>query len=115
MTESDIIKWGEIQYITGRLDELYYKAIPNVIDLHGSRKLDVRVGKYLDKLKEIDELAHLTYITARKNREYDKKRGQKKIASLLFEILDHVNDEDLRRKIENQIRMYKIDADKKVS
>ena len=106
MTEKDIIKWGEIQYLTGRLDELYYKAIPNVLDLHGSRQLDVRVGKYLDKLKEVDELAYLSYTVQRINKHYDKQRGQKKMKDLLSQILKTVEDPALQQKIQEQINKY---------
>jgi hypothetical protein len=108
MTEQDIMKWGEIQYLTGRLDELYYKAIPNVLDLHGSRQLDVRVQKYLDKLKEVDEIAYLSYLVQRSTKYYDKQRGQKKMKDLLTEILKVVEDPALQEKIQAQINKYHL-------
>jgi hypothetical protein len=86
MTDQDIVKWGEIQYLTGRLDELFYKAIPNVTDLHRSRQLDARASKYLEKLRAVDEIAYFSYITHRTNRYHDKVRGQKEINSLLEEV-----------------------------
>ena len=42
MTEQDIIKYGEIQYLKGRLDELH-KAFPTVTNMERSRKLDQRI------------------------------------------------------------------------
>ena len=105
MTEKDIIKWGEIQYLTGRLDELIYKAVPNVLDLHGTRMLDVRVQKYLDKLKAVDEIAYFSYLTHRINREHDKARGQKKINDLL-ESIKQIADPSLAQQILDQQRKY---------
>ena len=49
MNQQDILKYGEIQYLKGRLDELF-KALPTVFDMDRSRKLDQRVEKYLHKL-----------------------------------------------------------------
>ena len=60
MTEQDIIKYGEIQYLKGRLDELH-KAFPTVTNMERSRKLDQRITKYFKKLKEVDEIAYHLY------------------------------------------------------
>ena len=54
MTDQEIIKFGEIQYLKGRLDELY-KAIPTVTNMDRRRKLDQRIEKYINKLKKVDE------------------------------------------------------------
>ena len=48
MTEQQLHKLLEVQYLKGRLDELEYKAKPNVIDLHKSRILDPPIQKYYD-------------------------------------------------------------------
>ena len=47
MTEEEILKFGEIQYLKGRLDELY-KAIPNITNMDRRRKLDQRIEKYIN-------------------------------------------------------------------
>lgn len=39
MTEKEIHRFGEIQYLKGRLDELN-KAIPTITNLNRQRKLD---------------------------------------------------------------------------
>ena len=49
MTDQEIIKYGEIQYLKGRLDELF-KALPTVYNMDRQRKLDQRIEKYLQKL-----------------------------------------------------------------
>jgi hypothetical protein len=105
MTEHEIIKWGEIQYLTGRLDELIYKAVPHVLDLHGTRKLDARVQKYLDKLKAVDEIAYFSYLTHRINREHDKSRGQRKMNDLLESIKQFV-EPSVAQQILDQQRKY---------
>lgn len=52
MTEKELHVLLEVQYLKGRLDELEYKAKPNVYGLHKSRKLDQRIDKYYSKLKK---------------------------------------------------------------
>jgi hypothetical protein len=39
MTDQEILKYGEIQYLKGRLDELF-KALPTISDLNRKRKLE---------------------------------------------------------------------------
>ena len=51
MTDFEIQKFGEIQYLKGRLDELH-KAYPTITNMERSRKLDGRISKYYKKLKE---------------------------------------------------------------
>ena len=58
MTEKDLHVLLEVQYLKGRLDELEYKAKPHVFGLHKSRKLDMRIDKYYNKLKNTSELAY---------------------------------------------------------
>jgi len=60
MTDQEIIKYGEIQYLKGRLDELF-KALPTVYNMDRQRKLDQRVEKYLKKLRKVDEVAFHLY------------------------------------------------------
>ena len=52
MTKEQILKYGEIQYLKGRLDELF-KSFPEMMDVYGSRKLDQRIEKYIQKLKNV--------------------------------------------------------------
>lgn len=61
MDTEDWRKYGEIQYIRGRLDEMY--KIINLIstDMGGARLLDARITKYMDKLKMIDPIAFELY------------------------------------------------------
>ena len=60
MVDEEILKYGEIQYLRGRLDELH-KALPTVTNMQRSRKLDDRISKYMAKLKAIDVTAYLQY------------------------------------------------------
>ena len=59
MTDQEIRKYGEIQYLKGRLDELN-KALPTVSDLSRKRKLDQRMEKYLQKLKSYRKVKFLS-------------------------------------------------------
>jgi hypothetical protein len=68
MTDKEIRKYGEIQYLKGRLDELH-KALPTVLDMGRQRKLDQRIEKYFQKLKSVDEMGYHLYIVELKNRK----------------------------------------------
>ena len=68
MTDQEIRKYGEIQYLKGRLDELH-KALPTVTNMERSRKLDQRVEKYINKLKKVDEVAYYLYEVELINRQ----------------------------------------------
>ena len=57
MTNEEIHKLGEIQYLKGRLDELH-KAIQTITNLERQRKVDQRIEKYLGKLKKVDEVSY---------------------------------------------------------
>jgi len=106
MTDKDIIRYGEIQYLKGRLDELF-KAIPNVVDLNKSRMLDQRIEKYLIKLKNVDEVAYHLYQVELKTRQKSKERSKKEIKELLVEVLSLENiSEELFDKIKKQIDRY---------
>ena len=105
MNEQQIQKYGEIQYLRGRLDELH-KAIPTIVDLHRKRKLDVRLMKYYDKLKEVDEIAYHLYLVEIYSRQKSKERSKTHIKALLEEILTSVGDPILKEKIVAQIDRY---------
>ena len=106
MTDKEISKFGEIQYLKGRLDELF-KALPTVVDVSRSRKLDQRVEKYLIKLRTVDEIAFHLYQVELKTRRKSKERSKKDIKELLNEVLNvETISEELIEKIKNQIDKY---------
>jgi hypothetical protein len=106
MTNEQILKYGEIQYLKGRLDELF-KALPTVSDMSRSRKLDQRVEKYLQKLKKVDEVAYHLYQVELQSRQKSKERSKKDIQELLGQMLSVENiSEELLKKIKNQIDKY---------
>jgi hypothetical protein len=105
MTEAQIQKFGEVQYLKGRLDELH-KAFPTVLDLSRSRKLDMRIQKYYDKLKATDELAYHLYLVERVNRQHSKERSKKEMKALLEDTLVQINDPVLEGKILGQLDKY---------
>tara|TARA_A100001201_G_scaffold136393_1_gene125385 strand:- start:3282 stop:3521 length:240 start_codon:yes stop_codon:yes gene_type:complete len=67
MTDKQWRKFGEIQYLRGRLDEMF--KIDNLIDfdMSGMRRIDARIDKYLNKLKSIDEMTYELYLIERDN------------------------------------------------
>jgi hypothetical protein len=67
MTQEEWRKFGEIQYIRGRLDEMF--KIDGLVDLDmsGMRKLDARISKYLNKLEQIDSMAYELYHIEKQN------------------------------------------------
>lgn len=74
MEVEDWRKYGEIQYLKGRLDELF-KMIDIVdLDLHNGRILDQRIEKYFNKLMALDPIAFELYRVERDNVNYDKRR-----------------------------------------
>tara|TARA_Y100000389_G_scaffold132725_1_gene130194 strand:- start:4674 stop:4931 length:258 start_codon:yes stop_codon:yes gene_type:complete len=74
-TEKELYKFGEIQYIRGRLDELFKLNSDLVhIDLSSSRIIDARISKYLDKLKQIDAMAYHLYYIEKENIKYSIKK-----------------------------------------
>jgi hypothetical protein len=105
MNEQQIQKYGEIQYLRGRLDELH-KAFPTVLDLHRSRKLDARIQKYFDKLKELDEISYHLYLVELHSRQKSKERSKNHLKALLEEVLVNVGDPQLKEKIIAQIEKY---------
>ena len=105
MNEQQIQKYGEIQYLRGRLDELN-KAFPTVFDLHRSRKLDARIQKYFEKLKELDEISYHLYLVELYSRQKSKERSKNHLKALLQEVLVNVGDPLLKEKIIAQIEKY---------
>tara|TARA_B100000497_G_scaffold68953_1_gene77646 strand:+ start:2284 stop:2523 length:240 start_codon:yes stop_codon:yes gene_type:complete len=74
MTEQELHVLLEVQYLKGRLDELEYKAKPNVYGLHKSRKLDQRIEKYYSKLKKTSELAYHLHLIEKANVRQSKNK-----------------------------------------
>ena len=104
MTEQEILKFGEIQYLKGRLDELY-KAIPTVTNMERRRKLDQRIEKYINKLKKVDEVAYRLYEVELNATHRVKVKGKLETENLLNEILrtEMITDENLIKKIKDKI------------
>ena len=105
MTEQELHKLLEIQYLKGRLDELH-KAIPTVTDLGRSRKLDARLDKYYKKLKTIDEVAYHLYQVERQNQRISKEKSKKFMKSLLEELIPYLTDNEKIQKVKEQISKY---------
>jgi hypothetical protein len=105
MTYEEILKFGEIQYLKGRLDELYKGYVPRGMSTD-NRIVDSRISKYEDKLKNTDEISFYLYMTEKKNIFFSKERSKKEIKDLLTEVIDHIDDNELFNKIKNQIEKY---------
>ena len=107
MTDFEIQKFGEIQYLKGRLDELH-KAYPTITNMERSRKLDGRIAKYYKKLKDVDEVAYHLYIVEQENRAHSKERSKKDIKHLLEEIIntENIYDKELLNKISSKIESF---------
>jgi hypothetical protein len=104
MTEQEILKFGEIQYLKGRLDELY-KAIPTITNIERKRKIDQRIEKYINKLKKVDEVAYRLYEVELIATHRVKIKGKLETEKLLNEILssNQITDETLIKKINDKI------------
>jgi|TARA_R110000868_G_scaffold86024_1_gene241497 predicted restriction endonuclease len=107
MTEQEIRKYGEIQYIKGRLDELN-KALPTITNLERKRKLDQRIEKYFFKLKKVDEVSYHLYNVELLNRYNSKEKSKLEIKDLLEQILinETILNEDIKERIQQQINNY---------
>ena len=105
MDYNEIHKLMEIQYLTGRLDELYKGFVPT----HTSTKMriqDTRISKYEEKLRATDEVAFYLYYVEKQNRIYAKSKSKTRIKELLQEILTDVTDTELIIKIQKQLEKY---------
>jgi len=105
MDYKDILRFGEIQYLMGRLDELYKGYVP-ISSTRDNRIVDSRISKYEDKLKSIDEVAFYLYVTEKRNKLFSKNRGKKEMKELLLKCLEHVTDETVISEIKTQIEKY---------
>lgn len=105
MSEQELHKLMEIQYLKGRLDELH-KAFPTITNMDRSRKLDGRIQKYYDKLKNTNEMAYHLYLVERQNQEISKEKSKKFMKELLEEIIPQLGDVELIHKIKTQLSKY---------
>lgn len=107
MTDQEILKFGEIQYLKGRLDELY-KAIPTITNMERRRKLDQRIEKYINKLKKVDEVAYRLYEVELNATHRVKVKGKLETENLLNEILssEMITDENLIKKIKDKLETF---------
>lgn len=106
MTEKEIHRLMEVQYLKGRLDELEYKAKPNVTDLHRSRKLDARIQKYYDKLKNTSEEAYHLHLVEYASVKVAKRKSQERMKELLTGIKELISDEEYIKLINKQLDKY---------
>ena len=92
MTQQEWRKFGEIQYIRGRLDEMF--KIDNFVDLDmsGMRKIDARISKYLTKLESIDPLAYELYHIEKENIKHQIRKVEK---TNQYELTFNENDSTL--------------------
>ena len=104
MTEQEILKFGEIQYLKGRLDELY-KALPTITNLDRRRRIDQRIEKYINKLKRVDEVAYRLYEVELIATTRVKNKGKQDIKDLLQQILvnENIMNEDILERIKTKI------------
>ena len=107
MTDQEIIKYGEIQYLKGRLDELF-KALSTITNMDRKRRLDQRIEKYFNKLKKVDEVAFHLYQVELVNRQRSKEKSKNQIKDLLEQILinENITNEDILDRIKKQIDLY---------
>ncbi len=112
MTNKELNKLLEIQYLKGRLDELYKGYVPTSSSTD-DRMVDYRISKYESKLKEIDIISFHTDSVERTNRLFAKQKSKKKIFNLLEKIKNLLEDEGLNKhqklfnEVENQLNTYR--------
>ena len=107
MTDQEIIKYGEIQYLKGRLDELF-KALSTITNIDRKRSIDQRIEKYFNKLKKVDEVAFHLYQVELANRQRSKEKSKNEIKDLLEQIIlnENITNEDILDRIKKQIERY---------
>lgn len=107
MTEQQLHKLLEVQYLKGRLDELEYKAKPSILDLHESRKIDSRIQKYYDKLKNISEEAYHLHLIEKANIQAFKLKSRNEVKKILTDLRvlssDEVYIKIINKKLENYV------------
>ena len=112
MDYNELHKLMEIQYLTGRLDELYKGYVPTYTSTD-MRIQDSRISKYETKLMNLDPVAFHLYKVQHKNVTMAKKKSKAKISALLSTIKDVLIDEfgceednKLVKQINEQLNTY---------
>tara|TARA_Y100000389_G_scaffold69178_1_gene65818 strand:- start:820 stop:1158 length:339 start_codon:yes stop_codon:yes gene_type:complete len=112
MDYTEIHKLMEIQYLTGRLDELYKGYVPNYTST-SQRIVDTRISKYETKLLKLDPIAFHLYKVQHTNVKLAKRKSQAKISALLSTIKDVLinefgceDDNKLVQQITKQLNTY---------
>lgn len=105
MTEQQIHKLMEVQYLKGRIDELH-KAFPTITNIDRSRKIDARLAKYYEKLKNTSEEAYHLFQVERVNYQISKQKSKEFMKELLEELVPYIQDEELLQKLSRQINKY---------
>ena len=82
MDYKEIHKLMEIQYLTGRLDELYKGYVPGYNETN-NRIVDTRISKYEDKLMNLDPIAFHLYKVQHKNITIAKKKSKERMVSII--------------------------------
>lgn len=105
-------KLMEIQYLTGRLDELYKGYVPGYTETN-NRTVDARISKYEDKLINLDPIAFHLYKVQHNNVKFSKRKSQNRISALLSTIKDTLineagfeEDNKLVQQINEQLNTY---------
>ena len=96
MDYKDIHKLAEIQYLSGRLDELYKGYVPHYNETN-NRIVDSRISKYEDKFYNLDPIAFHLYKVQHTNITIAKKKSKQKIGGLLNDIKNLLTDEGLNK------------------
>tara|TARA_B110000503_G_scaffold126817_1_gene195871 strand:- start:1062 stop:1382 length:321 start_codon:yes stop_codon:yes gene_type:complete len=105
MTEQELHKLLEIQYLKGRLDELH-KAMPTITNMERSRKLDGRLQKYYNKLKNTDEMAYHLYQVEHTNNRISKEKSKEGMQELLNSLIPYLTNNEMIQKVKQQISKY---------
>ena len=105
MTDQELHKMMEVQYLKGRLDELH-KALPTITNLQRSRKIDMRIDKYYKKLKNTSEEAYHLYLVERVNSKMSKDKSKNIMKDLLKRVSLVIKDEGMLEELKEQINKY---------
>ena len=73
----------EIQYLKGRLDELWKGYVPYSMG-HDNRVVDSRISKYENKLKQTDELSFHLYPAESETQQYYKQKRKTTLKELIY-------------------------------
>lgn len=107
MTSQEIQKFGEIQYLKGRLDELH-KAMLTITNIDRKRRVDQRIEKYFNKLQQVDNIAYHLYHVELSARNRAKNKSKEEIRALLEDIINSniITDSTLLDKVIAKFNSY---------